>query len=98
VRHFSSFPHRNLTYLFSLPHRLTTAITIWTVGYCIGQIPSNLLLTKISPRWWIPSLELLWGVCTLFTYKVTSVKGLYTTRFFVGLAEYVPISLFVELD
>ncbi|GAA6041481.1 hypothetical protein JCM8097_001897 [Rhodosporidiobolus ruineniae] len=68
-------------------NELTTAITVWTVGYCVGQIPSNLLLTRISPRWWIPSLELLWGVATLFTYKATTVSHLYVCRFFVGLAE-----------
>ncbi|GAA5883693.1 hypothetical protein JCM3774_002955, partial [Rhodotorula dairenensis] len=49
--------------------------------------PSNLLLTRISPRWWIPTLELVWGLCTLFSYKVTSYQGLYAVRFFVGLAE-----------
>ncbi|BGP42569.1 hypothetical protein JCM10450v2_006675 [Rhodotorula kratochvilovae] len=68
-------------------NELTTAITVWTVGYALGQIPSNLLLTRISPRWWIPSLELVWGLCTLFSYKVTTVKTLYVCRFFVGLAE-----------
>ncbi|GAA6007123.1 hypothetical protein JCM10207_001517 [Rhodosporidiobolus poonsookiae] len=68
-------------------NELTTAITMWTIGYCLGQIPSNLLLTRISPRYWIPFLEIVWGVCTLFTYKVTTVNGLYAVRFFVGLAE-----------
>ncbi|GAA5953681.1 hypothetical protein JCM8115_004121 [Rhodotorula mucilaginosa] len=68
-------------------NQLTTAITCWTVGYAVGQIPSNLLLTRISPRWWIPTLELVWGLCTLFSYKVTSYQGLYAVRFFVGLAE-----------
>ncbi|GAA5825866.1 hypothetical protein JCM11251_000033 [Rhodosporidiobolus azoricus] len=68
-------------------NELTTAISIWTAGYCIGQIPSNLLLTRISPRWWIPSLELVWGLCTLLTHRVKNVNGLYAVRFFVGLAE-----------
>lgn len=27
---------------------------VYTVGYVIGQIPSNLLLTRVSPRWVIP--------------------------------------------
>lgn len=46
-----------------------------------------MLLNRISPRYWIPFLELSWGICTLVTYKVTSVKGLYVVRFFVGLLE-----------
>lgn len=31
--------------------------TCWTVGYVIGEIPSNILLTKIRPRYWLPALE-----------------------------------------
>jgi ACS family pantothenate transporter-like MFS transporter len=92
-------------------NQLTTAITMWTIGYVLGrrwlgssilsahsyrltltgQIPSNMyvrydfafaslrrlprLLTRISPRWWIPALEIGWGVCTLFTYKVQSYQA-----------------------
>ncbi|EIN08776.1 MFS general substrate transporter [Punctularia strigosozonata HHB-11173 SS5] len=68
-------------------NQLTTAITMWTIGYVIGQIPSNLLLTRVSPRWWIPTLELGWGICTLFSYKVKSYQALYGIRFLVGLFE-----------
>ena len=39
-------------------NELVTATSIWTVGYVIGQIPSNMLLTRISPRWVIPSVSL----------------------------------------
>jgi hypothetical protein len=31
--------------------------TAWTIGYIIGQIPSNLLLTRLRPRYWIPTME-----------------------------------------
>lgn len=29
----------------------------WTAGYVIGQIPSNIMLTRIRPSIWIPSME-----------------------------------------
>jgi hypothetical protein len=29
----------------------------WTVGYALGEIPSNLLLTRIRPRYWLPAME-----------------------------------------
>jgi ACS family pantothenate transporter-like MFS transporter len=38
-------------------NQLVTSVSIWTVGYVIGQIPSNLLLTRVSPRWVIPSVR-----------------------------------------
>lgn len=31
--------------------------TCWTVGYVIGQIPSNIILTRVRPSIWIPSME-----------------------------------------
>lgn len=31
--------------------------TCWTIGYVIGEIPSNILLTRIKPRYWIPAME-----------------------------------------
>ncbi|KAK3335130.1 allantoate permease [Cercophora scortea] len=68
-------------------NELVTSTSIWTVGYVIGQIPSNLLLTRVSPRWVIPSLELGWGICTIATSAVKSYQGLYALRFLVGLFE-----------
>ncbi|KAL1412032.1 hypothetical protein Q8F55_003029 [Vanrija albida] len=68
-------------------NELVTATSIWTVGYVIGQIPSNLLLTRVSPRFVIPALELGWGIFTLASYSVKSYKALYAIRFFVGLFE-----------
>lgn len=38
-------------------NQLVTSTSIFTVGYVIGQIPSNLLLTRVSPRWVIPSVR-----------------------------------------
>ncbi|KAL2145889.1 hypothetical protein VTI28DRAFT_5971 [Corynascus sepedonium] len=68
-------------------NELVTSTSIWTVGYVIGQIPSNLLLTRVSPRWVIPSLELLWGVATISTAPIKNYHALYALRFFVGFFE-----------
>ncbi|KAM0327198.1 hypothetical protein ACHAQA_006331 [Verticillium albo-atrum] len=61
--------------------------TFWTVGYVIGEIPSNLLLTKIRPSIWIPACEVTWSVLTILLAKCTSAKQIYALRFFIGLAE-----------
>ncbi|GFF62957.1 pantothenate transporter liz1 [Aspergillus lentulus] len=61
--------------------------TCWTVGYVIGEIPSNLLLTRIRPRYWIPAMELLWTVLTFAMARCNSPTQFYVLRFFVGLAE-----------
>ena len=38
-------------------NQLVTSTSTWTVGYVIGQIPSNLLLTRPSPRIVIPTVS-----------------------------------------
>ena len=38
-------------------NQLVTSTSVYTVGYVVGQIPSNLLLTRVSPRWVIPAVE-----------------------------------------
>ncbi|KAF5549701.1 transporter [Fusarium napiforme] len=68
-------------------NQLVTSTSIWTFGYVIGQIPSNLLLTRVSPRWVIPSLEVGWGIATICTSSVQSYRSLYVLRFFVGFFE-----------
>lgn len=37
--------------------------TCWTVGYVLGEIPSNILLTRVRPRYWIPAAEVNHSKC-----------------------------------
>lgn len=64
-----------------------TATTLFLIGSIIGGIPSNVLITYLPPRYILPGCEFLWGILTLFTYKVTSVQQLYALRFLLGLLE-----------
>ncbi|KAJ5418429.1 uncharacterized protein N7487_001979 [Penicillium crustosum] len=61
--------------------------TCWTIGYVIGEIPSNILLTRVKPRYWIPAMELLWTVLTMSLSRCNTPTQFYVLRFFVGLAE-----------
>ncbi|KAJ3851393.1 major facilitator superfamily domain-containing protein [Lentinula lateritia] len=61
--------------------------TAWTCGYVIGQIPSNLLITRIRPSLWIPAMEILWSVLTVLLSTSKNFTHLVVIRFFVGLAE-----------
>lgn len=61
--------------------------TLWTVGYVIGEIPSNMILTRVRPSIWIPTLEVVWTVLTFCTSRCNTAQQLYAVRFFVGLAE-----------
>ncbi|KAF8491461.1 major facilitator superfamily domain-containing protein [Russula emetica] len=61
--------------------------TSWTVGYVIGQIPSNVLITRVRPSIWIPTMELVWGSLTMCLAASKSFSTLCAVRFFIGLAE-----------
>ncbi|KAI1500745.1 major facilitator superfamily transporter [Biscogniauxia marginata] len=61
--------------------------TCWTVGYVIGEIPSNILLTRIRPGIWIPACEVVWSVLTILLTQCNNATQIYALRFFIGLAE-----------
>lgn len=61
--------------------------TYWTIGYILGNIPSQLILTKVPASIWLPSLELAWGFVVMGMAGVRSVEALYALRFVSGLLE-----------
>lgn len=61
--------------------------TCFTVGYVLGQIPSNISLHYVKPRIWFPSMMILWGGLTMVTASVHSPNAIMAIRFFQGLCE-----------
>lgn len=68
-------------------NQLNYITTAWTCGYVIGQIPSNMLITRIQPSIWIPAMELIWSVLTMLLATSKNFTDILVIRFFVGLAE-----------
>ncbi|KAH9014762.1 MFS general substrate transporter [Lactarius pseudohatsudake] len=68
-------------------NQLNYITTSWTVGYVIGQIPSNMLITRIRPSIWIPAMELIWSSLTMCLALSINFSTLCAIRFLVGLAE-----------
>ncbi|RVX74129.1 hypothetical protein B0A52_01961 [Exophiala mesophila] len=66
---------------------LNYANAIWSAAYVFGQIPSNLLLTRVNAPLYIAFIELSWTIFTFATAGVQNVNQLYVFRFFVGLFE-----------
>jgi MFS transporter, ACS family, pantothenate transporter len=61
----------------------------WTSGYVVGQLPSQIILTKVRPSIWIPSCELVWTMLTFCIAAATTSKQVIAIRFFVGLVESI---------
>ena len=60
---------------------------LWTIGCVIGEIPSNMILTRVRPLIWIPALEVVWTILTICTSRCNTAQQLYAVRFLMGLAE-----------
>jgi hypothetical protein len=50
-------------------------------------IPSQVVLTYIRPSFWLPTLEIIWGVLTGLIAMTTNAKQVYALRVFLGLCE-----------
>src|SRR5260370_38562642 len=63
----------------------TRAPIFW--GYCLFEIPSNIVLEKIGARVWIARIMITWGLFSCATAFVTGAIGFATIRFFLGVCE-----------
>ncbi|TVY45354.1 Pantothenate transporter [Lachnellula subtilissima] len=61
--------------------------TYFNVAYCIMLIPSQIILTYVRPSYWLPSLEILWGLMTGLIATAHNAKQVYVLRVFLGLCE-----------
>lgn len=62
--------------------------TTWfSVSYCIMLIPSQVIMTWVRPSWWLPGLEIGWGIMTGLIALCTNAKQVYVLRVFLGLFE-----------
>lgn len=70
-----------------LAKQLNVVDAAWTSGYVVGQIPSQILLTKVRASWWIPFCQLVWTMLTFCMAAVKNSDQVVALRFFIGLFE-----------
>ncbi|EPQ31951.1 uncharacterized protein PFL1_00150 [Pseudozyma flocculosa PF-1] len=75
----------------------SSILTIFFVGYVIGEVPASLILKRTSPTFWLSTLTLLWGIVSVIMAFVPNQASLYAVRFFLGVSEsgLFPGSVFV---
>jgi sugar phosphate permease len=64
-----------------------TALAVFFVPYILFEIPSNVIMKKLTPHVWLSACILGFGVVMLAQGFVESFGGLLATRFFLGLFE-----------
>lgn len=67
-----------------------TCLGILYLGYVLTQIPSNIVINKISwPSWYIAGAMFIWGLISTLTGVVQNFAGMVMIRFFLGFVEAV---------
>jgi ACS family tartrate transporter-like MFS transporter len=56
-------------------------------GYCLFEVPSNLILERVGARLWIARIMVGWGVVSVATMFATGVWSFYLLRVLLGIAE-----------
>lgn len=64
-----------------------TVLTIFFIPYILLEIPSNVLLKKLSPRIWLSICCLGFGLVTTFQGLTQNYGGIMATRFLLGVFE-----------
>jgi MFS transporter, ACS family, tartrate transporter len=60
---------------------------LFFLGYCLFEIPSNLILERVGARRWIARIMIAWGLVSMGTMFITGVATFYVARVALGIAE-----------
>lgn len=68
-------------------NKFQTAVSILFVTYILSELPSNLVLKKLTPSRWISFITVVWGIVATLTGIVQNYAGLIVCRLFLGAVE-----------
>jgi ACS family tartrate transporter-like MFS transporter len=60
---------------------------IFFLGYCLFEIPSNIILERVGARLWISRIMVSWGLISAAMMFVRTPAMFYLLRFLLGVAE-----------
>ncbi|KAF5658781.1 major facilitator superfamily transporter [Fusarium circinatum] len=74
-----------------------TCVSILFVGYIAGQVPSNKLINRVKPSWYMAGFCLAWSIVSLVTFLANSYGIMVALRFILGVTEapFYPGALFI---
>jgi ACS family tartrate transporter-like MFS transporter len=63
------------------------AAGLFFLGYCLFEVPSNLILERVGARRWIARIMITWGLVAMATTLVGSAWTFMAARVLLGVAE-----------
>jgi ACS family tartrate transporter-like MFS transporter len=61
--------------------------TAFYIGYCLFEVPSNIILDKVGARLWIARIMITWGLVSGATAFAVGPNSFMAIRFLLGAAE-----------
>jgi len=69
------------------PEQFGFGVGIFFWGYCLFELPSNLMLHRIGARVWLARIAITWGIVVVLTAFIQTPVQFYSARFLLGVAE-----------
>jgi MFS family permease len=63
------------------------AVAMFSTGYMICEIPSNMILARVGARRWLSRIVISWGLASMACAFVMGAQSLVAMRFVLGVAE-----------
>lgn len=78
-------------------HDYNIALFVFFVPYTLLEIPSNLLMKRLRPSYWLSATMLAWGIVTICQGLSRSFAGLVVCRILLGVFEagFVPGAVYL---
>ncbi|KAH6887895.1 major facilitator superfamily domain-containing protein [Thelonectria olida] len=70
-----------------VPDQYNWCLTVFFFTYAAFEVPSNLLLKKLRPSVWLPTIMVAWGTVMTLMGIVQNYHGLLIARVFLGVTE-----------
>jgi MFS family permease len=67
--------------------RYSIALVVFFVSYVVFEVPSNMILTRVRPSIYLPTIMFLWGAVTIGMGFTPNYEVLVALRFVMGLLE-----------
>ncbi|KAF7113585.1 hypothetical protein CNMCM5793_002941 [Aspergillus hiratsukae] len=78
-------------------HEYNVALFVFFIPYILFEVPSNMLLKKMKPSWWLSGIMFAWGILTVCQGVTKSFQGLVVCRVLIGVFEagFMPGSVYL---
>lgn len=62
-------------------------LTIFFIGYVLFEVPCQIILKLWTPKMWLPTITVIWGIVATLIGVVHNKSGFFAIRFFLGVSE-----------